>query len=259
MWQHGINEIQGCNKNILVHSVQVVQRKWFKIFGGEKNWGQVVTKHAIKSKYSPDLSKVNFAVPDEKILRDMKKVLPKIIPPGKIKKTIDMIAGKKDLVLMADGKLVTKELRNEFSGDVDLFGHEMEPNISELKNYLEKQLEFGCNVVENFADSSAEDKFSTILEMVEMVTQMIRNVREIHVRERHKLQKFLTGKYPTQPEKAISSCKMHIYTSSVWIKKALDVNCKLFQFLTELKNNMHVFTLEKTIGHMYSWKCQTAT
>ena len=164
----------------------------------KKNWEQVVTKHAIKSKYSPDLSKVNFAVPDEKILRDMKKVLPKIIPPGKIKKTIDMIAGKKDLVLMADGKLVTKGLRNEFSGDVDLFGHETEPNISELKNYLEKQLEFICNVVENFADSSAEDKFSAILELVEMVTQMIQNVREIHVRERHKLQKFLTGKYLTQ-------------------------------------------------------------
>ena len=97
-----------------------------KFFGGKKNWGQVVTKHSMKSRYSPDLSKVNFAVPDEKILRDMKKVLPKIIPPGKI---------------------------------------------------------------------------------------------QIHVRERQKLQKFLTGKYPTQPEKAISSCKTHIYTSSVWIKK----------------------------------------
>ena len=66
----------------------------------------------------------------------MKKVLPKIIPPGKIRKTIDMISGKKDLVLMADGKLVTKVLRNQFSGDVDLFGHETEPNILELKNSL---------------------------------------------------------------------------------------------------------------------------
>ena len=215
-----------------------------KFFGGEKNWGQVVTKHSIKSRYSPDLSKVNFAVPDEKILRDMKKVLPKIIPPGKIRKTIDMIAGKKDLVPMADGKLVTKGLRNEFSGDVDLFGHETEPNILELKKFLEKQLDFICNVVENFPDSTAEDKFNAILELVEMVTQMIRNVRQIHVRER---QKFLAGKYPTQLEKAISSCKMHIYTSSVWIKKALDVNLKLFQFLAELQNNMHVFQLEKKL------------
>ena len=175
----------------------------------------------------------------------MKKVLPKIIPHGKIRRTIDMIAGKKDLVLMADGKLVTKGLRNEFSGDVDLFGHETEPNISELKKFLEKQLDFICNVVENFPDSTAEDKFSAILELVEMVTQMIRNVRQIHVRERQKLQTFLTGKYPTQPEKAISSCKTHIYTSSIWIKKALDVNLKLFQFFAELQNNMHVFTLEK--------------
>ena len=114
----------------------------------------------------------------------MKKVLPKIIPPGKIRKTIDMIAGKKDLILMADGKLVTKGLRKEFSGDVDLFGHETEPNVLELKKFLEKQLDFICNVVENFLDSTAEDKFSAILELVEMVTQMIQNVREIYVRER---------------------------------------------------------------------------
>ena len=40
---------------------------------------------------------------------------------------------------------------------------------------------------------------------------------------------------------------MHIYTSSVWIKKALDVNLKLFQFLAELQNNMHVFTSEKKL------------
>ena len=178
-------------------------------------------KHAIKSKYSPDLSKVNFAVPDEKILRDMKKVLPKIIPPGKIRKTIDMIAGKKDLILMADGKLVTKGLRKEFSGDVDLFGHETEPNVSELKKFLEKQLDFICNVVEKFLDSTAEDKFSAILELVEMVTQMIQNVREIYVRER---QEFLTGKYMTQPEKAIGSCKMHILHIKCMDKKSF--GCK---------------------------------
>ena len=172
-----------------------------KFFGGEKNWGQVVTKHAIKSKYSPDLSKVNFAVPDEKILRDMKKVLPKIIPPGKIRKTIDMIAGKKDLVLMADGKLVTKGLRNEFSGDVDLFGHETEPNISELKKFLEKQLDFICNVVENFPDSTAEDKFSAILELVEMVTKMIQNVIEIHMRERKKITEISDRQIPQPTRK----------------------------------------------------------
>ena len=55
-----------------------------KFFSGEKNWGQVFRKETEKSKYSPDQSKINFAVPDEKTLHDMNHDLPKIIPPGKI-------------------------------------------------------------------------------------------------------------------------------------------------------------------------------
>ena len=37
-----------------------------KFFSGEKNWGQVFCKETEKSEYSPDKSKINFAVPDEK-------------------------------------------------------------------------------------------------------------------------------------------------------------------------------------------------
>ena len=39
-----------------------------KFFGGEKNWGQVVNRNSEKSKYSPNKSKINFAVPHEKVL-----------------------------------------------------------------------------------------------------------------------------------------------------------------------------------------------
>ena len=55
-----------------------------KFFGGEKNWGQVVTRSSKKSHYSPKKSKINFAVLDEKILREFGHKMPKIIPPGKI-------------------------------------------------------------------------------------------------------------------------------------------------------------------------------
>ena len=55
-----------------------------KFFGGEKNWGQVVTRSSKKSHYSPKKSKINFAVPDEKILREFGQKMPKIIPPRKI-------------------------------------------------------------------------------------------------------------------------------------------------------------------------------
>ena len=113
-----------------------------KFFGGEKNWGQVVNKKSEKSKYSPDKSKINFAVPDEKVLRDLGRVLPKIIPPGKIQCTMDLLRGKDDIILMGDAKLVTKGLKTDFCGDVNLFGHEQNPNLQQLKNYLDKRIEF---------------------------------------------------------------------------------------------------------------------
>ena len=46
-----------------------------KYFSGSKNWGQVVNKECEKSKYSPDNAKINFAVPDEKVLRAYKSGL----------------------------------------------------------------------------------------------------------------------------------------------------------------------------------------
>ena len=76
-------------------------------------------------------------------------------------------------------------------------------------------MDFICNVVENFPDSTSEDKFSAIMELVEMVTQLIQNVREIHVRERQKLQKFVTGKYMMQPERQLIAVRC-IFTHQVY-------------------------------------------
>ena len=148
-----------------------------KIFSGEKNWGQVVLKTSEKSKYAPEKSHINFAVPDEKRLRDMKKVIPKIVPPGKIYKNIEMLKDKKDLILMADGKLVTKGLRENFCGDIDLFGHEDNPNIEDLRNYLSKQLNYICTTVDNFEGSTSEDQFTVTFGLSDMLCAMIRKVR----------------------------------------------------------------------------------
>ena len=218
-----------------------------KFFGGEKNWGQVISQKCEKSKYLTNLSKLNFAVPDEKILREISSVLPKIIPPGKIRSTMNLLQGKKDIVIMADGKLVAKGLKSNFIGDVDLFGHETSPNLEDLRNYLEKQIDMICTTVENFTDCTVQDKFSLITELVDVMTEMIQKVRHFHEQEKMKLQKFCSGKYPIKPERAISACKTHIYTSSIWIRKALNINLKMFKYLANLQNNMHIFNSDSSI------------
>ena len=51
-----------------------------KFFSGEKNWGQVLSKQCERSHYTPEKSKINFAVPSEHVLEGN---LPRILPPGK--------------------------------------------------------------------------------------------------------------------------------------------------------------------------------
>ena len=70
-----------------------------------------MNKKSRKSQYHPEDSKINFAVPDEKVLRDYNTVLLKIILPGKINQGLNLLSGKKDIIMMADGKLVAKGLK----------------------------------------------------------------------------------------------------------------------------------------------------
>ena len=50
------------------------------------------------------------------------------------------------------------------------------------------------------------DKSTLITELVEMMTELVKKVRIFYNSEKLKLQKFMTGNYPSKPAKAISSC-----------------------------------------------------
>ena len=122
------------------------------------------------------------------------------------------------------------------------------PNIEELRLYLEKKLDYISTTAENFEGSSSEDQFSVLLGLSEMVSDMIQNVRNFSECERKKLQKFLTGNYPNKPDKAISSCKTNIYTSTNWMKQTLDINNKLFQYMSTLQKNLHLHRIGKEVN-----------
>ena len=220
-----------------------------KFFSDEKNWGQVFRKETEKSKYSPDKSKINFAVPDKKTLYDMNHDLPKIIPPGKIRCALNLLKGKKDIVLMADGKMVTKGLQSNFCGDMDLFGHEILPNLTDLQEKLNTEMELYSKCAINYSSASDGDKFITLCEIGDSLCGMIEKIRNFHYEQRKKLKSFTSGNYPVKPDKAISACKTHMYTSSIWIRKALQLNVKLLKFMTNLQNNGHMVRTESTV-HM---------
>ena len=42
---------------------------------------------------------------------------------------------------MADSKMVTKGLQSNFCGDMDLFGHEILPNLTDLQEKINTKME----------------------------------------------------------------------------------------------------------------------
>ena len=219
-----------------------------KFFSGSKNWGQVVNKECEKSKYSPDNAKINFAVPDEKVLRAYKNGLPKVIPPGKIDKCMEMLQNKKDIVLMADGKLVTKGLKTDFLGDVNLFGHERNPNLHNLKAELRNKLDFIANTCKSFEKLSNSDKYQVLLELTGLCTEMNQRIRTYNLSQKMKLQSFLKRDNSMKNvDKAISTCKTNMYTSAIWIKKALKCNMQLCKMMATLQHNLHLFKTNSTL------------
>ena len=139
-----------------------------KFFSGSKNWGQVVSNVSERSRYDGSNSKINFAVPDERILRCIKSRLPKVIPPGKIQQSIDLLAGEQDLILMADGKLLSKGLGDNFTGDINLFGHERNPNLTNLKEDIQDDLQFVHHTMTKFNNMSIRTKFRNICELIQI-------------------------------------------------------------------------------------------
>ena len=79
---------------------------------------------------------------------------------------------------MADGKLVTKCLKENFCGDVNLFGHEIEANINELANEIQRHLEYISNCTCNFGLAEASDKYHILSDLLNVMTVVIGKIRK---------------------------------------------------------------------------------
>ena len=103
---------------------RIVRGIGIRLFSGPKNWGQVVANVAKRGHYDPQKSNINFAVPDERYLRNMNNKLGKIIPPGGIEDSFLLIENKDNIVLLADCKRISKGLGKDNLGEENLWGFE---------------------------------------------------------------------------------------------------------------------------------------
>ena len=145
---------------------------------------------------------------------------------------------------MADGKLVTKGLKENLCGDVNLFGHEIDPNINDLENEIQRHLEYINNCTCNFGLAEPSDKYHMLSDLLNVITVVIGKIRKFRSNEMKRLKTYEKSVFCDQKYmKVISTCKTHIYTSKIWVKKVFKINLEIHDIMAQLQKNKHLFSI----------------
>lgn len=150
---------------------------FLRFMSGGKNEGRLIQE---QNHLDPTLAIINFAVPDEKIIRSFNTVdidLPPELQPGLIHQSLALKAAQteKSFVLSLDGKKVASGLSDEF-GDINLFGYEqptLQVQLESFKGDIDKIME-----LIKLASGEQTDMGNKLLDAVKTVSKWIKTLRE---------------------------------------------------------------------------------
>ena len=204
---------------------QLLKGKGLQFFSGQKNYGQVLSKKTKKGKYNPHHSEVNFAVPDECYLCQQDRQLGRIIQPGIIKESMKMVWDHQDIVLMADCKRVSKGLKSENMGDVNLWGHEHPPTLQQRLDQMYKECSYLRGRLQSLPYDCVFQLHIDLKYLLQLVTTKIRDICMTELQERRRLMNYKKCNLdPAFKASAKGACKAHIYECKTFITNALQLN-----------------------------------
>ena len=221
---------------------RLLKGKGIRFFSGPKNYGQVITSEATRGNYDPKKSDINFAVPDERYLRSQDRILGRIVQPGIIEPSLNILQNHKDVVLMADCKRLAKGLKGDCVGDVDLWGHEKIPTLQDKLQKFREDCHVLSNQIKSLPNASVLQCYTNLKYTLKLVTTKIRDVREIENAERKRLLNYeKLSPDPNYKVAAKGACRSHIYDCKIFITNALELNkniCKCMSYLQKM--NAHL-------------------
>ena len=154
---------------------RLLKGKGLRFFSGPKNYGQVISKKTKKGRYNPHDAEINFAVPDERYLCRQDQRLGRIIQPGLINESMELIQDHQDIVLMADCKRVSKGLKSDNMGDVNLWGHEHPPTLQQRLQQLQEECSYLRGRLQSLPYDALFQLHVDLKYLLQLVTMKIRH------------------------------------------------------------------------------------
>ena len=222
-----------------------MEGKGIRFFSRPKNWGQDVSKEAELGQYDPKFLEINFAVPDKHYLRCQDRRFGKLIQPGIMKDSLRIFQDHPDVALMADCKRLSKGLKGECLGDIDLWSHEGPLTLVDKLHELEHHKRIISDGIEFLEDSDDLDLYMKLQHILKMSSLRIKDIRAVLLKQTHRLS-YLDGisSNPNYKIAAKSACKAQINEFKVFINKALALNLKICKCLAKLQGTEDHFNPE---------------
>jgi len=161
--------------------------RFVNFMGGPKSQGEAILRVSERGQFSPETSRINFAVPNPKVLRSFDPYhVNGERKPGLHEDLINTLSenlDRKSACLTFDGKKIKQGL-SENCGDVDLLGFESGQTLQERKTQLDTELEEVQALQESLASLHANE----------------RNIRSLPLTYRECIRKTLTRLKNTFPQ-----------------------------------------------------------
>ena len=114
----------------------------------------------------------------------------KIIPPGVIKESCEILKNKQNVIILGDIKRISWGLGKNHYGDINLWGFEDLPTLEQKTEQTEREIHYIETMLDEFNELDDLDKFMKLKKLVKLITNRIRNVCFLQVAKRKKLEKY---------------------------------------------------------------------
>lgn len=230
-------------KRFFAMGYRLFGNSFLEFCGGPKSYGQIIAQQSHRGQYDPRTAKVNFVVPHRRHLNYSEVQLHKEIPPGIIDHTLDLVQNKSDQILMIDGKKIARSLRPGFVGDENLWGLEGPQSLDEVRAQLETELDSLNTAERNIITMGDQRKLNNIEFHIKLISNRIREIRQKQQKIKRRLlyseRKHAQAGQLKRYQYAITACKTYLYSTYLWIDKALSCIAEFVSYAAIINGNLN--------------------
>lgn len=219
--------------------------KGIRFFSGTKNFGQIVSKKSQRGKYNPKDADVNFAVPSVRYLTHFDKQYGKIVKPGIIQETLDIVRNRKNMILMTDLKKISPGHRNKMDGDVNLWGHESSPTLKEQHESLDENRRKIKQMIDHVKNTHGNwSLFDTgyLANLLLSVSRVMMSLKRKHLEQRKLLNNYMKRRISTgimnMYQSKVSFTRTNMYCCRKLLDEALTINKSILECILTARDTL---------------------